>query len=550
MSLFGRASVPFLPLVPRIDNERKYWIIFLFQFVAWFVYVVLPLLILLQIQFVFLPYQSPILTPVHFLVLLVDVLLILLLWKSGNPYEWTGNLAGFLTYTINTASRSFLVLVMILSFCLWLDQRPSALSMITDRLPASYLNYNWSSLSISGAVLMAREPPASIVVQLRNEAIHSGRPIAEGETSAYLDLSAAEPLDLSHRSLRRAKLQDVKLYGVNLEGADLRGASLRNSTLAGARLHDAQLAGAILVFAQFKFATACINRNSEEQHCHADFTGADLTQALLQGADFRGADFAAAVLDGAKLQAANLEEANFEGANLQGAQLRGAALCGIQMQGADLSSTNLVATQFGGPPSDCPANQPASIFGVSFSDATDVRYADFNGLGDAKVGPERLAELYALARSGDIGSKAKERLARVFWLSDSPPRAIPTTKPLPNSQTKYIWWDSTLPDSILAFLGKSRGQYPDRKSIYENALAGELAVLYCDDKDAATARGLIRRLWSSSRDSDNYKARDHVILFAHKVVSMQSGLDTPTPPCSRPPLEWYETNFMLEKARQ
>ena len=101
---------------------------------------------------------------------------------------------------------------------------------------------------------------------------------------AALRRAYSEPLDLSGRNLRFARLDNAFLPGANLAGADLRGAAGR---------------------------------------------GVDLTVADTQSAGLQGA-----VLSGAQLQGAYLSDAQLQGAYLSDAQLQGAYLQEAQLQGA------------------------------------------------------------------------------------------------------------------------------------------------------------------------------------------------------------------------
>jgi uncharacterized protein YjbI with pentapeptide repeats len=132
-------------------------------------------------------------------------------------------------------------------------------------------------------------------------------------------------------SARQAKLTRAKLAGARLAGIDLTEANLE-----AAHLEDALLNGAVLASANLSGA-----RLERASLVGGVLRGANAARASLQGADLSGAQLHLANLTNARLQGADLSRAGLEGARLQHADLDGANLAQSLLVAADLANARL-----------------------------------------------------------------------------------------------------------------------------------------------------------------------------------------------------------------
>ena len=152
-------------------------------------------------------------------------------------------------------------------------------------------------------------------------------------------------------SARGADFSRARLQGARLIGLDLRSARLEE-----ARMNEAELTYALLTGANFSGANlqkADLTGGVQAMGTNfliASLQGADLTGAQLQYADFTSSGLQGAGLNYANLQAAMLRDADMEGVNIQQAKLFGADMTGAKLQGADMRYAEVWATN--PPPAD------------------------------------------------------------------------------------------------------------------------------------------------------------------------------------------------------
>lgn len=333
--------------------ERGRFISGMVHSLAWCAVAVMPLLALLFIQIVFLPYHDEAITWVHRAAFSVDLAVVALI-------------AVFLTRPEPTFGAA------LSAVC-----RKHPLSLILALLLAGGAGYV--------AFLLATVPGE------RLDQISRG--IAEGRAGAGqkllgmfernlvvtdLDLMNGKPgtagtatLNLRHRDLRFARLDRSSLHRADLTGANLDGASLAGADLRGVGLGCADVSVLILT-GQREVAECARARGanlSKARLAGADLTGIDLTGARLREADLAGASVSHVDLSGADLSGASLEKAELTGgtslraANLSGARLHGADLTGARMQGAEM--TNAAAQ--------------AAIMDFARLDGAVLRGVDFEG---------------------------------------------------------------------------------------------------------------------------------------------------------------------------
>jgi uncharacterized protein YjbI with pentapeptide repeats len=315
--------------------------------ISWITVVLFPIVVLLQMQIVFLPYHSAWITWLHRSCLIVDLGLIWLLWytlRRGGKIRPHRRIA--------VAALEAIGACPILMF-----------SLALATFPGEIIYRNWVSRAIDAVV--------SFVA--RNESVSASKLLFEGD----VDGVTGQPSSLF---ANRIILPDERFYdetkkaevSVSLRGRDLRGAILPRTDLSqadftGATLVEASFLGARLRKARFGCAVKLQLNPSEQLRkrikadtCddeHAtDLRGADFSEALLQGTSFShaklsGARFARAMMQGALLEDADLTGAaltyaRLEGASLANSSLTAASLFGAQMQGANLDGADLSLTSF------------------------------------------------------------------------------------------------------------------------------------------------------------------------------------------------------------
>ncbi|MEL6372685.1 MAG: pentapeptide repeat-containing protein [Pseudomonadota bacterium] len=223
------------------------------------------------------------------------------------------------------------------------------------------------------------------------------------------DVTPGEPtIILRGRDLRYAKLDRTDLHQADFTGADLQGASLRGADLRNAWLQCANLNALLLGNEETK------RRDGQCSSARkADFSKARLSGARMVGIDLTKAKLEEANLTGADLSHAAMSRANFSSAQLAGAKLRGGA--GLQganfflaaMQGIDLTGANLQGADLSN------ARAHGAILKLANLESANLLDAEFNGA-DLRKARFRGADLSGAVFTGADLSEA------VFWQTVPP----------------------------------------------------------------------------------------------------------------------------------
>ena len=352
--------------------------------ISWITIVLFPIVVLLQMQIVFLPYHSAWITWLHRACLIVDLGLIWFFWRA-----FRGNSDISRRRRVAAATAEAIGACLILLFSLALATFPGE---VTYR--------NWASHAIDTLVSRVARNPNVSASKLLFEGDVDG---VTGEPNSLFANRIILPDERFYDEAKKAEVS-VSLRGRDLRGAILPRADLSHADFTGATLVEASFLGAKLQRARFGCA-AKLQLNLSEQlrarmkadTCddeHAtDLRGADFSEALLHGTLFNHAKMGGArffrsmmqdvVLDDADLTGASFTYARLEGASLANAKLISASLFGAQMQGAnldgaDLSLASVLQTQLQG------ANlQNATVENATFNRAR--LYRSFVNLGDLKA---------------------------------------------------------------------------------------------------------------------------------------------------------------------
>lgn len=394
------------PLRLELDNfffaqaiagpERSRIVGTLLHAMSWLTLVLLPVLLLLYVQLMFLPYHDAAITMVHRVVVLVDIAFVLLIGVFLIRPEESFFRAFLSTGRHNPASVVFttLALLGVALIAIFVaniprpDQREERVSLLATA-DGALLGTFPPNLRVTDASLVARDvDPGARSLSLRGRDLRFAR----------LDRTDLHQADFTGANLDGATLTGADLRGVQMSCGDLallaagdggrsaarcasaRGADfararltdarMSGADLSGARLEGAQLNGAVLARALLPAANVVAARMDGADLAGASLPGAILLRASLHGADLAGAGLQLADFTGAALQGANLSRAHLEGAILREADLEGASLQGARLTGANLSGARLQATDLSG--SVVWRTTPPSAEASAFSDMADI----------------------------------------------------------------------------------------------------------------------------------------------------------------------------------
>ena len=425
---------------------------------SWLTLVILPVVLLLYIQVVFLPYHDPAITWTQRIVLVCDVLMLVLI----GVFLMRSEASFFKAFFRTTASHplSFLVttivLVAVTMFSFFVATIPG------ERLDALGQNLYWQLKPdderavpkyYSGFVvpIIPVDAEGALFGVFRRNLV-----VTDTDLVSDKNVTEGEPtLKLRGRDLRYAKLDRSDMHQADLTGADLSEASLDGTDLRNATLQCAELNALRLRNDRraAKCARAVATNFSRAELSGALMTGidargaifeeailedADIVEALLGGANFSqarldkanltggveafGANFAIASLQGtnlngarllgadfrwASMQAAVLDYARLEGALLEGADLEAASLYKTRVQGADFKGANMAAVDLRG----------AKVWMTAPPDAAKVELADLEGLKLEPLAPatrNRIQSFVSSISSKKLRDRVTESLARLL----------------------------------------------------------------------------------------------------------------------------------------
>jgi len=363
---------------------------------SWLTLVVMPVVLLLYVQLVFLPYHDVAMTWAHRVVLMADIALLVFigvfLWRLETSFFrafWRTSL----NHPVGLMCTAVLLAVV------------AAFSLAVATIPGETIegSARQANARSAGYILGYALPGFDIAPEGSLFGLfHRNLIVTDTDLVIDKDVTPGEPsINLRGRDLRFARLDRTDLHqadmtGANLEGASLVGADLRGAwigcgdlnqllltnsrgaarcasaraanfskaRLAGAkmagidardaRLEEAELEGALLAHALMSGASLTNARLDRADLSGASLQGANFLLASLQGADLSGskpqmADLTSAALQGANLSLAGLEgavlrDAQLEGANLRMATLHGADMTGAKLQGSDLAGAHVWRT--------------------------------------------------------------------------------------------------------------------------------------------------------------------------------------------------------------
>lgn len=325
---------------------------------SWLTLVVLPVVLILYIQAVFLPYHDISITWSHRLALMLDIAMLVLIGVFLMRAE-TSFFQAFMRTTLShpwSFGVTALVLGIVALFSFFAATVPGE---ALDRISRGTLGI----ASQDGAPGSRRQAGGGFVWPFA-AASADGRlfglftrnlVVTDTDLVADKDVTPGEPtLKLRGRDLRYARLDRSDLHQADMTGADISHASFIGSDLRGVWLQCADLNELLLSDDREKAQCASALRvdMSRTKLDHALMTGVDLSGAKLEEARLVEAELTYALLIGANFSSANLQKADLtggiqaQGANFLIAQLQGADLTGAQLQFADFSSAGMQGIGF------------------------------------------------------------------------------------------------------------------------------------------------------------------------------------------------------------
>lgn len=341
---------------------------------SWLTLVVLPVMLLIYIQVVFLPYHDVGITWAHRIALFVDIVMLISIGLFLMRAETSFTQAFLRTTSSHPVSfiATILVLIFVLVVSFFVATVPGEQ---LDRFAQRVLGFDNEDEAGQGPRFVSGY--AIPLLTFGSEGSLLGlfkRNLEVIDTDLVVDREQipGEPsISLRDRDLRFAKLDRSDLHQADLTGSDLRGASLIGVDLRGARLQCADVTQ--LIMTEDRAAANCTTAR------RAKFTRARLDGARMTGADLRGARFDEAKLEGVELAYALIQGANFASARLDkadltgGVQAQGANFLVANLQGADLTGAHLTGADFSN------ADLTGAILSYAYLDVAGLRDATLDG---------------------------------------------------------------------------------------------------------------------------------------------------------------------------
>ena len=347
------ANTLFAQIFAGSPREREGWLGSLLRMMAWLTLAIAPVLVLLVFQFKFLPYHSHLITWALRLLILLDLIGVLVLWRAAHQSDrdltWRLVFQGWIGWP--SAFALAVISWIVLTFpgephAQWTRYLPKeefkGLRECETESAISVAFPLFDRLNLSGVDFVDTDKLTRIQKEKREER-KKKTPVEHNKyTHSFRsrDMNCAELslTDLRSVDLRNTGLRGADLFFANLEGADLSSADLRGVRGYGTALDDADLNHADLRGASFPDATL-----QRADFSSARLQGADLRRAQLHGAEFTNVRAQGADLSSARLEGALFWRAQLQGADLSSAYLQFAILWDAQLQGADLSGADLSA---------------------------------------------------------------------------------------------------------------------------------------------------------------------------------------------------------------
>jgi uncharacterized protein YjbI with pentapeptide repeats len=354
----------FAQMLAGSPRERDGLLGWLLKLVAWPALAVAPLGVLLVFEIKFLAYHGDIVTWVHRILVAVDLLILLLLWRGtvdGNHDIHWRNLLNRPWHLFATVVAGTVVFLNSLLLTFPGEFHAGWTRHLGANPDGSHISITWTCEQSLLAPLLPSD---------------FDRIALAGES--FTDQTGAKSQEKPGIEARLEHGADLR--GRDLICADLQGTDLRRADFSGARLEHARFDNGILIGARFdcrdRTSGSCADleeaslraaRAQSASFDRANLRATDFDFARLQGSSFYGADLRLAHMDSAQLQGTNFTLAQLEAAWLSHASLQGASLLSAKLEMAALFDAFLQGANF----------QDAKLQGASLV-GDDARAASFD----------------------------------------------------------------------------------------------------------------------------------------------------------------------------
>lgn len=485
-------------LLCRPPKERDGLGAWLLSFVVWITLVGVPILLLLQFQLTFLPYHDNVVTWIHRLLIIADLMLIWFFWFA----IYNGGELHFPSLKRHWAALGCSAAVTLVSVVVVSYPGERLGQIVNVRLPmvCQEKSVPLSDCFLHGPVNMVTGRPQRYFF---NVLVLTGQTLTDvKKADAGHETSSLRGRDLAGAILIRSDIRFMDFTGTNLDGArldaalasgasfgcadtgapppknpdwpdhgcsSLRGASLYGANLSGAKFLGARMEGSVLI--------------------DANLSGAQLRNVHLESTVLTNANLTAAYMGSTRLQNAYLYNTNLSGATVEGSHLDGALLEQSQFQFASLGQFQKVNV-------GDTVGQPLLSFaafdldGTPASTPTDV--SQFNDMRNHMLKilfeeEQRRTTWFGSAKqiSPDTFNPAFSILTREFYEAFYSKQAKTDWISL-RGQVHESW------NSVHGVLQADNAKNEDLDSIKREFLAKSFGELACDSENAPfVARGLI-----------------------------------------------------------
>jgi uncharacterized protein YjbI with pentapeptide repeats len=305
------ANTLFSQIFAGSPREREGWLGSLLRMMAWLTLAIAPVLVLLAFQLTFLPYHSHVITWTLRLLIMLDLIVVLVLWRAARQPDrdlsWRLAFQGWVGWSSAIALIAF--------------------SWIAVNFPGER-HAEWARLSLKGE---SQESRVGSLRECDSISVVDDRLMLPGVDVVDMEKLARIQKDRTELRAWEAKINAPRKYTHSFRDRDLNCANLLNADLRRVDLTRAELRGAQLQFAGLEGA----------DFTETDLQGANLDNAALDDTFLIEANLRQASLQRTELRRAYLAGAKLQGASLRFAQLHGAALIDAWAQGADFSRAEL-----------------------------------------------------------------------------------------------------------------------------------------------------------------------------------------------------------------
>ncbi len=283
-----------------------------------------PLIVLLQVLFVFLPYHDPVITWLHRSAIVLDMAIVWGLWLVIRQQKSSELASERRERNIIRLVASFAPATLLSVFVLFIV-------LAVAVFPGEAIYHNKLQHFLSSRLLIGREVDE---VAGRPRSLFSNVLVLPGETFVEEEKIRQQQrsVSLRGRDLRGAILMRSDLRKADFSGANLNEANLYKSSLQGAWLSCIETSSA-----GYQSGRGVVFDLREPPYLEWPRDGC----TWLQGANLQEAELQGTSLQGAKLQGTNLALAKLQGASLKAAWLDASALFGTELEGALLEGARL-----------------------------------------------------------------------------------------------------------------------------------------------------------------------------------------------------------------